>query len=544
MSVKVHIDYAIGSMVESWSRKRFYALSAIALVTIVALGFLWSKFAFVALFVIGPLIAMGITDARQTRHTILRNFPILGRIRYFMESLRPEIRQYFVESDSDDTPFSREKRSLVFQRAKGQVDTRPFGTLRDVNAIGYEWVNHSILPVHPSEEAKRFVIGGAHVKKPYSASLLNVSAMSFGALSRNAILALNQGAKMGGFAHNSGEGGISPYHLKPGGDLIWQIGTGYFGCRQADGKFDPGLFQEKCAANASIKMIELKLSQGAKPAHGGILPASKNTPEIAAIRHVQPGTQVNSPPAHSAFSNPHGLLKFIQEMRELSGGLPVGFKLCVGRPREWFAIVRAMYESGIYPDFITVDGGEGGTGAAPPEFSNSVGMPLGDGLSLVHGSLVGVGMRKDIRIIASGKVTNGFDILRLIALGADGCNSARAMMFALGCIQALKCNTNKCPTGVATTDPALEYGLVPEHKSERVRSFHEKTVKSFMEMLGAAGLSHPDELDAWHVVRRVDAGRVMSLAEIYPRFEPGCLLAGECPEVYREDWRRAVSRRF
>jgi glutamate synthase domain-containing protein 2 len=543
MEVKVHIDYAIGSMVESWSRRRFYIVSGVTLCCLALLALVWSPWVLSALAVVLPLIVMGVRDAAQERHTVLRNFPVLGRLRYFMESLRPEIRQYFVESDSDDTPFSREKRSLVFQRAKGQVDTRPFGTFRDVNAVSYEWVNHSLMPVHPSPDAARFSIGGSATKKPYSCSLLNVSAMSFGALSKNAVLALNRGAKLGGFAHNTGEGGISPYHTEPGGDLIWQIGTGYFGCRAQDGSFDPGAFRERCAS-ANIRMVEIKLSQGAKPAHGGILPAAKITAEIAAIRNVPLGKDVNSPPAHRAFSDPHGLLRFVQSLRELSDGLPVGFKLCVGRPREWFAIVRAMAEGGIYPDFITVDGGEGGTGAAPPEFSNSVGMPLADGLSLVHGSLVGMGIRKEIKIIASGKVTNGFDILRLLALGADGCNSARAMMFALGCIQALKCNTNKCPTGVATSDPALVHGLVPEQKADRVRSFHEKTVKSFLEILGAAGLSHPDQLDAGHVVRRIDAGRVVSLGDIYPRFEPGGLLVGDCPETYREDWRRSVAAHF
>lgn len=542
MGVKVQIDQGIGSMVESWNRRRFYLLSAVLVA--INLGLVaWTRWALLGFLVLGPLIAMGISDARQERHTILRNFPLLGRLRYFLESVRPEVRQYFVESDSDDLPFSREKRSLVFQRAKGQVDTRPFGTLRDVNGVGYEWVNHSLVPKHPAPEAARLVIGGARALKPYSSSLLNVSAMSFGALSKNAILALNDGARRGGFAHNTGEGGLSPYHLEPGGDLIWQIGTGYFGCRNHDGSFDPALFRVKCSL-PSVKMIELKLSQGAKPAHGGILPAAKITQEIAEIRSVPLGKDVNSPPAHSAFVGPGGLVQFIQTLRELSGGLPIGFKLCVGRPREWFAIVRAMHETGLYPDFITVDGGEGGTGAAPLEFINSVGMPLGDGLALVHGSLVGLGIRNEVRVIATGKVTSGFDILRHIAIGADGCNSARAMMFALGCIQALKCNTNKCPTGVATSDPALMYGLVPEQKAARVQSFHQKTVQSFLELLGAAGLEHPDDLIADHVVRRVDAGRVQSLAELYPRFEAGCLLAGECPEAYRDEWRRSSATRF
>lgn len=540
---QVRIDYSIGSLVEAWSRRRFYAFATVLNLATLAVAFFVSPWFFLLYVVFVPLTVLGILDSVQTRHTVLRNFPLLGRLRYLLESVRPEIRQYFVESDSEDLPFSREKRSLVFQRAKGQLDTRPFGTLRDVNAVGYEWINHSLAPVVPKDEAARFTIGGTSCKKPYSSSLLNVSAMSFGALSKNAILALNTGAKRGGFAHNTGEGGISPYHLEPGGDLIWQIGTGYFGCRRGDGRFDEALFREKCAL-PSVRMIELKLSQGAKPAHGGILPAAKITREIAAIRHVPLGQDVNSPPAHSAFSGPHGLMMFVQKLRELSGGLPVGFKLCVGRPREWFAIVKAMLETEIVPDFITVDGGEGGTGAAPLEFINSVGMPLGDGLALVHGALEGAELRAKIKVIATGKVTSGFDILRHIAMGADGCNAARAMMFALGCIQALKCNTNKCPTGVATSDPNLMDGLVVAPKAERVYSYHKKTVHSFLEMLGAAGLGHPDALSGDHIVRRVGAGKIKSLGNIYPSFTPGCLLAGECPSVYWEDWQRASAKEF
>lgn len=540
--MKVQIDHTIGSVVESWSRRKFYISSAVALGVALALVLLnrWFLLLFVVLL---PVVLLGVSDVRQTRHTILRNFPLLGRIRYFLESLRPEIRQYFVESDSEELPFSREKRSLVFQRAKGQLDTRPFGTLRDVNAIGYEWINHSLAPLHPESNAGRFLIGGASCKKPYSSSLLNVSAMSYGSLSKNAILALNEGAKRGNFAHNTGEGGISPYHLEPGGDLIWQIGTGYFGCRTVDGHFDPVLFQDK-SQGPSIKLVELKLSQGAKPAHGGILPASKLTQEIATIRHVRLGEDVNSPPRHSAFDGPVGLLEFIERLKELSGGLPVGFKLCVGRPREWFSIVKAMLKTGITPDFITVDGGEGGTGAAPLEFANSVGMPLGDGLALVHGSLVGVGLRGKVRVVASGKVTSGFDILRNIAIGADGCNSARAMMFALGCIQALKCNSNKCPTGVATTDPNLVHGLVPGEKAARVHGFHARTVRSFLELLGAAGLDHPDHLTGEHVVRRVGPGEQRSLSDLYPHFEPGCLLAGEAPRAYALEWEQALADQF
>lgn len=506
------------------------------------LGALWPP-ALWALVVLLPLIGMGLADLLQTRQAVRRNFPLIGRARYLLELIRPEINQYFIESNHDGKPFSRNDRSVVYQRAKGELDTLPFGTQRDVYATGYEWINHSLAPVHPDESGRRIHVGGPACTQPYSASIFNVSAMSYGALSRNAVLALNRGAMLGGFAHNTGEGGLSPHHLEPGGDLIWQIGTGYFGCRSRDGHFGPDEFAER-ATLPNVKMIEVKLSQGAKPGHGGILPAAKLTPEIVAIRGVVPGEDVISPPAHTAFATPHGLLHFLQRLRDLSGGKPVGFKLCVGKRHEFLGIVKAMLETGIVPDFITVDGGEGGTGAAPLEFSDSVGTPLNEGLSFVHSALVGTNLRDQVRLIASGKVNTGFQILTKVALGADMCNAARAMMFALGCIQALRCNTNKCPTGVATQDPELVRGLHVGDKADRVARFHRETVKSFFEVLGAAGLSDPRELKPWYVMRRVSPEEVRSYHEIYPPIEPGALLSGSVSGSVGDAWRIARADRF
>lgn len=495
-----------------------------------ALLICWAYFWIDALFgflLVGPLIYMGIQDILQTRQSVKRNFPVIGRLRYFFEMIRPEIQQYFVESDVDGAPINRNERSVIYQRSKKQIDTTPFGTQLNVYAEGYEWMTHSIKPLdfHTMNHNPRVRFGGKECKQPYDMSVLNVSAMSFGSLSSNAIEALNAGAKIGGFAHNTGEGGLSPYHLKGGGDIIWQIGTGYFGARSEDGKFSPEAFQ-KNATLANVKMIEIKLSQGAKPGHGGILPAAKNTPEIAAIRLVKAGTTVFSPPFHSAFSTPIELLKFVKQLRELSGGKPVGFKLCVGRKSEFLSICKAMVQLNLYPDFITIDGGEGGTGAAPPEFSNSVGMPLLDALAFADDALRGFGVRTELKLIASGKVLSGFHLVRAMALGADTCNSARAMMMALGCIQALKCNTNHCPTGVATQDKSLTKGLVVEDKKVRVANYHKNTVDSFMELLCASGISHPDKINRTHVYRRVFMNMVKTYEEIYPTISEGCLLEG------------------
>jgi glutamate synthase domain-containing protein 2 len=455
-------------LIEQWDEKVFYsvgtAMGAGSLALAITLGPVavspWV--AGVATFLFWKA---GYTDLQQDKHTIRRNFPVLGRMRYLLEMFRPEIRQYFVEGDKEATPFTREQRTIVYSRAKGQVDTQPLGTRRDVYAEGYEWALHSMFPTHLTAEDARCIVGGPHCKQPYSASLMNISAMSYGALSDNAILALNTGAKMGGFYHNTGEGGMSKFHLYPGGDICYQIGTGYFGCRNnATGGFCPDKFKET-SAKPQVKMIEVKLSQGAKPSHGGILPAAKISKAISEARGVPMGEDCNSPPAHSEFSTPQGLLDFIQRLRDLSGGKPIGFKLCLGHPSEFAAIVHSMIESGIKPDFITVDGGEGGTGAAPPEFSNSLGTPLVEGLVFVNQMLIGAGLREDIKIICSGKVVSGMSLVRNLALGADLCNAARAMMFALGCIQALKCNTNHCPTGIATNNPRLMAGLVPEDKA-------------------------------------------------------------------------------
>ena len=479
----------------------------------------------------GPLILLGIVDMTQTRHAILRNFPVLGHARYLLELIRPEINQYFIESNTDGSPFNREQRSLVYQRAKKQLDTLPFGTQRDVYATGYEWVDHSMAPLGHPAETPRVRIGFDRCAQPYEASLLNVSAMSFGSLAPNAVKALNLAAKAGGFAHNTGEGSISAHH-RQGGDLIWQLGTGYFGACSEAGVFDEAPFKER-SADAQVKMIELKLSQGAKPGHGGILPAAKITPEVAAIRRVPMGADVLSPPTHREFDSPEAMLDFLDRLRELSGGKPVGIKLCVGDPVEVLAICRAMHESGQSPDFLTVDGSEGGTGAAPLEFSNSIGWPLTEGLAFVHNALVGFGLRERVKIIAAGKIVTGFDMAKRLAQGADLCNSARGMMFALGCIQARRCHQNDCPVGVATQKPGLVRGLVVEDKAPRVRNFQAGTVAAFRELLGAAGLAHPDDLRPRHILRRTSGQTVQTYAEIFEYLRPGQLLDGPVPAFWR-----------
>lgn len=484
------------------------------------------------LILLVPLAVLGLYDYFQTSHAILRNFPLVGRFRYFFETIRPEIYQYFVESDTDGVPFDREQRSLVYQRAKNVRDTVPFGTKEDLYQVGYEWVNHSLAPLHLEAADMRVTIGGPDCKQPYSASILNISAMSYGSLSKNAILALSRGAKEGKFFHNTGEGGISSYHLDGGADIVWQIGTGYFGCRTLEGEFNPSMFAAK-ASSDQVKMIDIKLSQGAKPGHGGILPASKVTPEIAKIRGVPLGVDVISPPGHTTFSTPIGLLEFLAQLRDLSGGKPVGFKLCVGKRREFLAICKAMLETGITPDFITVDGGEGGTGAAPLEFANHLGTPLIEGLIFVHNALTGFGVRDKITVIASGKVSSGFDIVKRLALGADVCNSARAMMMALGCIQALKCNSNHCPVGVATHTPHLMAGLVPSDKAVRVANYHRETLESVSEIVGSMGLHDSAELKPWHVMRRTSATEIRHYGEIYEFLNEGDLLKEELPASYK-----------
>ena len=525
-------------MIRYWFFGIFAALFALV-------GGLWRVWPAAAwsLVVLVPLFLVGVRDALQRRHTVLRNFPLVGHGRYFMEMVRPEIQQYFIESNVDAYPLEREFRSVVYQRAKGELETLPFGTQRDVYRVGYEWASHSVAAL-PAPEPPRVTIGGPGCTRPYSAAVLNISAMSYGALSKNAVLALNRGARDGGFAHNTGEGGISPYHLEPGGDLIWQIGTGYFGCRTPAGDFDPEAFREE-AARPAVRMIELKLSQGAKPGHGGVLPGVKVTPEIARIRGVPPGETVVSPPGHRAFTTPVELLELIDHMRTLAGGKPVGIKLSVGRRSDVFAICKAMLETGITPDFITVDGGEGGTGAAPLEFSNSLGMPGRDALIFVASALRGIGLRERVRVIASGKILTGFHIIRALALGADLCASARGMMLALGCIQSLRCNTNHCPTGVTTQKPSLVYGLDVTDKAARVHRFQRETVRGAMELLGAMGLQHLEDLRPEHVFRRVDDLRMRNFAEIYDFLEPGQLLDGKSlPEGFDREWRMARPDRW
>jgi len=498
-----------------------------AIIIIASITFFAQQFPEVwwSMIIIGPILFLGFSDILQKKHTINNNFPVLGHFRYLLESIRPEIMQYFVETDTEGRPINRIFRSLIYQRAKKVNDTAPFGTQMDVYRSGYEWMNHSMYAKHAdlSLEHPRTIVGGPDCKKPYSASLLNISAMSFGSLSKNAIMALNKGAKIGNMYHNTGEGAISPYHQREGGDLTWQIGTGYFGCRTDDGNFDPEKFAEKAIMD-QVKMIEIKISQGAKPGHGGILPAAKNTPEIAAIRGVKAHIDVHSPPAHSAFDSPTGLMNFIKELRDLSGGKPIGFKLCIGRTSEFTQLCDAMLETGIKPDFITVDGGEGGTGAAPIEFSNSLGMPLRDGLVFAHDTLVGYDLKKDIKIIASGKILTGFHMVRAFALGADLCNSARAMMMSIGCIQALQCNNNSCPVGIATQNKSLTKGLNVAEKAQRVANFHDGTVVSLLELVAASGLSHPDEIKRAHINRRINMNTVKHYEDLYPLVKAGSLL--------------------
>lgn len=526
--------------IEKCDRKMFYRIATgmTAVAGGVTIAFGPSLLSFCAIAPTALYWYLGLRDIKQTRHTIRRNFPVLGNVRYLLESIRPEIRQYFIESDEVAIPFNRYDRNTSYQRAKAMSDTLPFGTRKDVYKTGYEWVNHSIWPSVVPKENERITIGGPHCKKPYSASILNISGMSYGALSDNAILALNEGASLGNFYHNTGEGGISKFHLKNGGDLVWNVGTGYFGCRDSNGNFNPEMFK-KNASQEQVKMIELKLSQGAKPGHGGILPAAKITQNIADARGLSPEEMDKdcvSPPYHTAFYGAKGLVQFIDELRTLSGGKPVGWKMCVGRPEEFAAICHAMIELDITPDFITIDGGEGGTGAAPPEFSNRVGSPLTEALFLVDTMLVGAGLRERIKIISAGKIITGFHLVRQLALGADICNSARGMMFALGCIQALKCNTNKCPSGVATQDPELMKGLYVPNKSQRVYQFHQKTVEAALELIGAAGLDHPDKLSPDHIVKRIGQMKVQPYSKLYPRTPKNSLIVGTGPALQQLWW--------
>jgi glutamate synthase domain-containing protein 2 len=524
---------------------RFLAFFAIVVLWVLsALQLVVGQASFMWVLLLSALVLVGISDLQQTHHAILRNYPVIGHLRFLLEFIRPELRQYFIESDNEAVPFSRSQRSLVYARSKGDSDKRPFGTQLDVREIGYEWLTHSISPSVIDSHDFRVSVGGPQCKHPYDISLFNVSAMSFGALSANAVMALNLGAKKGGFAHDTGEGSISRYHREHGGDLIWEIGSGYFGCRNEDGTFSAERFVQN-AMSPQVKMIEIKLSQGAKPGHGGVLPGPKVTPEIAEARGVPVGVDCVSPAAHSSFSNPVELLQFVQKLRELCEGKPVGFKLCIGHPWEWFGIAKAMQKTGIYPDFIVIDGSEGGTGAAPVEFTDHMGMPMLEGLRLVHNTLVGLKLRKQIRLGASGKIISGFDVMRTLALGADWCNSARGFMFALGCIQAQTCHTGNCPTGVTTQDPKRQVALVVPSKADRVRNFHRQTLESVQEMLQATGLSAPSDLRLNHIMRRVSEHEVQNLSDLMLSVKGGALLEPQDLEgLFAKYWHAASPDSF
>jgi glutamate synthase domain-containing protein 2 len=493
--------------------------------------------------IFGCLTALGIRDLMQQNHAVLRNYPISAHIRFLLEEIRPEMRQYFFESEKDGMPFSRDTRAVIYQRAKMVLDKRPFGTQEDVYHEGYEWMHHSVAPRPHAEEAFRVTIGGPDCKKPYSASVFNISAMSFGALSPNAVRALNAGAKKGGFAHDTGEGGVSPYHRENGGDIIWEVGSGYFGCRHKDGSFNPEEFA-RVASDDQIKMVELKISQGAKPGHGGVLPAAKVSEEISKIRGVSMGEDCISPAYHKAFSTPLEMMAFIGEMRRLSGGKPAGFKLCIGHPWEFLAICKAMLQTGIYPDFIVVDGNEGGTGAAPLEFMDHLGMPMREGVNFVHNALVGINARDRIRIGAAGKIATAFDMARAMAIGADWCNSARGFMFSLGCIQSLSCHTDKCPTGVTTQDLSRNRALVVPHKTERVYNYHRATLHALAELIAAAGLDHPQQIRPIHFSQRNSTTEVKSFDRLYPSLRPGELIDGTSDPRFREAWAMAQAETF
>ncbi len=522
-----------------------YAAFIICIVgTIVSAALIyWSDWFLTPFAVFGVLALIGVRDMTQKTHALRRNYPILANFRYMLETVRPEIRQYFLESDLDGRPFNRSKRAIVYQRAKSALDKRPFGTQQDVYEGNYEWINHSLAPTKSVGHDFRMMVGGAQCHQPYSMSIFNISAMSFGSLSANAIRALNKGAMLGGFAHDTGEGGFSRYHREFGGDIIWEIGSGYFGCRAEDGTFSPERFVTT-ALDPQIKMIEIKLSQGAKPGHGGVLPGPKVSAEIAAARGVMQGIDCNSPAAHSAFSTPIEMMYFIAQLRELSGGKPVGFKLCIGHPWEFMAICKAMLETRIYADFIVIDGKEGGTGAAPLEFVDHVGTPLREGLTFAHNCLVGAGLRERIKIGAAGRIITAFDIARTLALGADWCNAARGFMFALGCVQSLSCHTDHCPTGVATQDQLRQKALIVPDKAERVFRFHQNTLMALAELVAAAGVEHPNDIMPEHILKRLSSSKVATFAEVYPRLTHGELLTGARDPVYARQWSMADAGSF
>lgn len=523
--------------------QKAFLLFIILAAALVGTLFYYGHTPYVLTGILGFFVLLGLYDTFISKHNLLRNYPVAAYIRYGLEYIRPEIRQYFISSDTSERPFTREQRSIVYERAKKVEDTLPFGTEHDIREMNYLSARHSLAPKKMDPSAARTTIGGPECKQPYNASRINISAMSFGALSDKAIRALNRGAKLGNFAHNTGEGGLSDYHLMEGGDIIWQIGTGYFGCRTKDGKFDPELFQ-KNASKDVVKMIEIKLSQGAKPSHGGVLPGAKVTAEIARIRGVEEGVDCISPPAHSTFSTPVGLLEYVQQLRELSGGKPVGFKLCLGIIYEWMAICKAMVETKIYPDFITVDGAEGGTGAAPVEFTDRLGLACLEATNFVHNSLIGIGVRDKIKIIASGKTATGFDVVTKCAYGADTVNIARTMLFAVGCVQSRKCNTNLCPTGVATQNRIRSRAIDIDLKSQYVRNFHDATIQSAMNLLGAMGIGTPDDLTLHHICKQKSLELPAYGDELYPALKRGELLENRGPDEYLRHWHQAQAHTF
>ncbi|MFE8071762.1 FMN-binding glutamate synthase family protein [Marinobacteraceae bacterium S3BR75-40.1] len=525
------------------SPRLIYAIFTV--ITLLLGGMLWFFGFFLWLWlwaVLAALIVLGAYDLRS-RHNVLRNYPIIGHLRYLLEFIRPELRQYFFESEQSGRPFNREQRRIVNGRADGNADTEPFGTRRDVQSAGFDFVQHSIAPQQVDKRYGRIKIGGPQCAHPYDSSRLNISAMSFGALSSNAVLAMNKGARMGGFAQDTGEGGISPYHREHGGDLIWELGSGYFGCRKKNGDFDPEEFQQK-ATTDQVKMIEIKISQGAKPGHGGLLPGAKVNREIARTREIEEGEDCYSPAQHPEFDTPAGLLEFVARLRELSGGKPVGFKLCLGKRHEFMGICKAIVETGIQPDFITIDGAEGGTGAAPAEFEDFIGTYINEAVPFVDNCLTGIGKRDEIVVIASGKVALGFDMVTKLALGADMCNAARPFMFSVGCIQARRCHTNTCPTGVATQDPARAKSLDVPSKAARVRNYHHATIKSFLDITGALGLASPDLLRPGHIYHRPEYGPACTYREMHPKVESGDFLSDRVPDSYREDWEAASAKQF
>jgi glutamate synthase domain-containing protein 2 len=522
----------------------FYIVSLLALAAVAALVWMvgFQTGVIVLLVIVLLLVGLGIYDVLSI-HNVLRNYPVVGHLRYLMEFISPEIRQYFLEDDKSGRPYNRQQRDLIKSRSAGKSGTHPFGTEYDILESGYDFSLHSMNAKQVPKLAERVVIGGPQCTHPYDSSRLNISAMSFGALSSRAVLAMNKGAALGGFAQDTGEGGLSPYHLEHGADVIWEIGSGYFGCRHKDGRFDDGEFQKK-AANASVKMIEIKISQGAKPGHGGMLPGAKVNAEIAKIRGVPQGEDCLSPANHPEFNSPRTLLEFVVRLRRLCGGKPVGFKLCIGWRSEFLGICKAMIETGVYPDFITVDGAEGGTGAAPLELSDKLGLSINEALPFVHSALVGCNLRQHIRVIASGKVVTGFDVVQKLAIGADVCNVARPMMFAVGCVQSMRCHTDKCPTGVATQDKARARAIDIDSRALDVKNYHRATIDSFMTIMGAMGVAEPRELTPAHILHRMPSDRPRAFDELYDYLEPGALLTNPVPEPFAKDWAAAQSERF